>query len=103
MKNAATTASDTRDYLVLCDMGYGGGSWARGKDLEDCVKRCRLTVYSDWKHLFKLDGAEVTLSLFDVTGQDEVTMGNGEVRGDKPDVPILNLGPRLVVLPKRRR
>jgi hypothetical protein len=49
--------------------------------------------------MFKLDGAEVTLTLFDVTGQDEVVMGNGEVRGDKPDIPILNLGPRVVRLP----
>lgn len=103
MKNAETTASNTRDYLVVCDIGYGGGSWARDKDLEKAVERCRRTVYSDWKHLFKLSGAEVTLSLFDITGQDQVTMGNGEVKGDRPDVPILNLGPRLVRLPKGRR
>jgi hypothetical protein len=103
MKNAAMTAADTRDYLVVCDAGYGGGSWARDSDLEKAVERCRRIFYSDWRHLFKLDGVEVTLSLFDVTGQDKVVMGNGEVRGDKPDVPILNLGPRVVRLPRGRR
>ena len=103
MQNKATTVPDARDYLVVCDMGYGGGSWSRGGDLEKAVKDCRRIVYTDWKHLFKLSGAEVTLTLFDVTGQDVVTMGCGEVRGDKPDVPILNLGPRVVRLPVGRR
>lgn len=103
MKHEAITVPDTRDYLVVCDMGYGGGSWARDKDLEKAVQRCRRIVYADWKHLFKLSGVEVTLTLFDVTGQDEVTMGNGEVRGDHPDIPIQNLGPRVVRLPKGAR
>jgi hypothetical protein len=103
MKTAAKAASDLRDYLVVCDMGYGGGSWARDKDLETAVKACRRIVYSDWKGLFKLDGVEVTLSLFDVTGQDEVNIGGGEVRGDHPEIPIQNLGPRLVRLPVGRR
>lgn len=106
MATKATTTPDAqtaRDYLVVCSFGYGSGSWARDKDLETAVKRCRSIAYSDWRHLFKLDGVEVTLSLFDVTGQDAVTFGDGSVVGDNPDAPILSLGPRVVRFPKGGR
>jgi len=75
MTDSATTASEVRDYLVVCDNGWAGGTWARGPDLEDCVKRCRRMFHSDWKHLFKLDGVEVTLTLFDVTGAHLFPLG----------------------------
>lgn len=91
------------DYLVVCSFGFGSGSWARDKDLEAAVKRCRSIAYADWKHLFKLSGAEVKLSLFDVTGQDRISIDGSGVEGDNPDAPIVNLGLRAVTFPKGRR
>jgi len=106
MATKATTTPDAqtaRDYLVVCSFGFGSGSWARDKDLETAVKRCRSIAYSDWKHLFKLDGVEVTLTLFDVTGQDRIRMDGDGVEGDNPDAAILNLGLRKVRFPKGSR
>lgn len=89
------------DYLVVCSFGYGSGSWARDADLEKAIKRCKRIAYSDWGGLFKLDGATVKLSLFDVEGNDSVTISD-VVEGDNPDAPIKNLGTREVTFPKRR-
>jgi hypothetical protein len=91
-----------RDYLVTCCLGHGGGSWARDKDLERAVKRCRQIVYADWRNLYKLDGEEVLLNLYDVTGQDSIEIGHGFIKGDNTDAPIQRLGTRLVRMPKSR-
>jgi hypothetical protein len=90
------------DYFVICSFGYGMGSWARDADLEKAVKRCKRIAYSDWRGVLKLDGATVNLSLFDVTGNDTVSFGDGSVTGDNPDAPIKSLGLREVTFPKSR-
>lgn len=90
------------DFLVVCSFGYGSGSWARDADLEKAVRRCKRIAYSDWGHLFNLDGAKVTLSLFDVEGQDAISISD-VVEGDNPDVPIKNLGTREITFPRKRR
>lgn len=100
--NVADAAPNTRDYLVVCSLGTAQGSWARGDDLEKTITRCKRIVYSDWRCLFKLDGVEVTLSIFDVTGQDSIEIGPSGIEGDHPEIPIIKLEPRKVRLPGRR-
>ena len=103
MTNAETTAAEARNYLVTFNHNLGGGSWSRGPDLERAVEDCRRIAHSDWGHLFKIDGVEVTLNLYDVTGQDSVEIGPGYVSGDNPATAIQSLGRRVVRLPAKRK
>lgn len=81
------------DYLAIVSHSYGGGSWARGKDKDDTVKRAARIFRSDWKSIFDIKkGSTVTVNLYDVDGSDEVTWDYQGVRGDNPDKPIVKIG-----------
>jgi hypothetical protein len=104
MTTQKDTVEEPRDYLVVFATSLGTGSWARGNDLEKAVQNCRRIAWEDWRDLFpKLAGAEVVLTLFDVTGQDRVSFGWGSCEGDNPDAPIVKLGTRTVTMPTRKR
>lgn len=65
--------SDTkRDYLAVITTAYGGGSYARGPDRVDTIKRAAKLYKQDWKHLLKI-GKTVKVNVIDVTGHDEVS------------------------------
>ena len=73
-----------KNYLaqtVICD----GGSYCRDKDPDAAVARCARITYQDWKHLYKLDGETITVGLWDVTGHDEVMVGDGRCWVDEPN------------------
>lgn len=69
-------ATITKDYLA-CTYIDLGGSWARDTDPDKAIKRCAKITYSDWKHLYRLDGETVKVALYDVTGHDQVYMDDG--------------------------
>jgi hypothetical protein len=71
-----TNAEDgARDYLAFINNQYGGGSWARGKDRDDTIKRAALIFRSDWKHLFVIPET-IRVAVGEVTGHDEVIFGD---------------------------
>lgn len=71
-----TNANESvRDYLAFINTPYGGGSWARGEDRDDTIKRAALIFRSDWKHLFQIPET-IRVAIGDVTGHDEVIFGD---------------------------
>lgn len=60
-----------QDWLAYIPMGCGG-TWARGKDRKDTIKRCVRLCRSDWGSLYKLDGEQVDILVADVRGHDHV-------------------------------
>lgn len=103
MTTQDTTASEPRDYLAHWATTYGGGSWARDADPEKALKSCLRIAYSDWKHVFDLVGRETKITLFDVTGNDRVSVGAWGIEGDNPDAPITQLEVRVLRFPGKRK
>lgn len=60
-----------QDWLAYIPMG-AGGTWARGKDRQDTIRRCTRMCRSDWGSLYRLDGEEVDILVADVRGHDHV-------------------------------
>lgn len=62
-----------KEWLAIIIGPYGGGSWARGRDMDVQIKRVCKIFKSDWKTLFKLPkGQEVKVVILDVTDRDHV-------------------------------
>lgn len=101
-----TTQSNEREYLAYAPI-MGGGSWARGKDLEKQVKRCARFVSDDWGSVFDIRGKHINIGVFDVTDYDELGMANGDVWVNVDGQPLSErewLAPleiRKVIVPKR--
>lgn len=63
----------TPDFLAVVLNAYGGGSFARGKDRAETIKRAAHIYKSDWKHLFKnigKKGSPLVVNVVDCTGFD---------------------------------
>jgi hypothetical protein len=71
--------ASTKDWLAFINVSGGGGSWARGADRQDTIRRCLRIFKSDWSGLLELAGAEVTVIVADVTGHDQVRFDDGGV------------------------
>jgi hypothetical protein len=68
-------SEELKDYLVVITNYLGGGSWARGKDRADTIKRAANFYKRDWKDYFPKigkKGTPVTVNVIDVTGLDTV-------------------------------
>jgi hypothetical protein len=95
------------DWLAWIDCAAGGGSWARGADRADTIRRCLRLFKADWSSLYDLGGAEVVVNVVDVTGHDRVTFGGrgvfignyGDVRLDRTIEQVRHVYPGK---PKRR-
>lgn len=69
----------TADWLAYIDLMAGSGTWARGADRDDTIRRVLRSFKRDWSQLFELRGAEVTVHVANVTGHERVTFASGNV------------------------
>ncbi len=94
-----------RDFLALVMIG-AGSSYARGPDKDDCVKRCASIAHSDWGSLYDMDGKELTINVFDVTGYDKLWWDSRGVHiADDPkyDATLENEMAKVTLPIKKRR
>ncbi len=92
-----------KDYLAIVLIG-GGSSFGRHSDPDEVVSLATEFLVSDWGHLYKLDGVEVKVNLYDVTGNDQVWWDDcGVHSATEAEYPIQTLEMRTVKLPKKRR
>lgn len=94
--------TDTKDYIAIVLIG-GGSSWARGPDLEKAVADVLWYLKHDWGSIFNLDGAEVHVNVWDVTGNDVVHWDECGMHGDREDCPITKVETRTVTLSGKRK
>lgn len=92
-----------KDFLAVCLIG-AGSSWGRCPDPERAIKNCTEALVSDWGSIYKLDGAEVMVNLFDVTGNDTVRWDVDGIHGDREEeFPIKRIEVRTVKLRDKRK
>jgi len=95
--------SAAKDYIAIILIG-GGSSWARDPDPERAIARVAKIFKSDWKSLFKLDGVEVRVNLWDVTGNESVHWDDCGMHGDcEADHPITRVETRSVTLSGKQK
>ena len=95
--------TDTKDYIAIVLLG-GGSSWSRGPDAEKAIERVLWYVKHDWGSIFKMDGVEVRVNVWDVTGNDQVHWNDCGMHGDREaDFPITKVETRAVTLSDKRR
>lgn len=68
-----------KEYLAYTAIGHGG-SWARGPNADEQVRRCKTSVEQDWGSVFDLRGKEIGIGVWDVTDYDQLSMEHGGVR-----------------------
>ena len=69
-------AEQEHDYLAIVNLMAGAGSFARGPDRDDVLKRVKRILKQDWKSLYKFKkGTVIKANLIDVNGGDQVTWG----------------------------
>jgi len=98
-QDGAAPAAPKKDYLAYTIIGMGG-SWARGSDPEDVVRRCAKIAVCDWGHLYKLKGETIPIGLYDVTGHDRLAMDCRGVWAGDVNIPMMEK--RDVTLPGKR-
>jgi hypothetical protein len=92
-----------KDFLAVCMIG-AGSSWGRANSVDEAARLCELFVVDDWGSIFKLDGQTVTISCYDVTGNDIVRLEYTGLIGDNEDNhPIKFIEHREVTLKVRKR
>lgn len=90
-----------KDYLAIILIG-GGSSYGRADSEDEAVSRAITALY-DWSHLYQIDGAEVTVNLYDVTGNDQLWWDDCGVHADREaDFPITTLEMRIIQMPDER-
>jgi hypothetical protein len=81
-------ATTPANWVALCVTPMGGGSWIRETTKEQAVQRCARLFKSDWSHLFKIKkGDALKINVFDVTGMDEIFIGDNGVEFEGKPVP----------------
>lgn len=92
-----------RDFLAIVLIG-AGSSYARGPDLEDCVKRVGRCVVDDWSTLYDVAGKPCDVNLYEVTGHESVFWdGLGVHPSEEPETCLPRLELRKITLPNKRR
>lgn len=93
----------TKDILAVCMIG-AGSSWGRGQTVEQAIGECKRELLGCWGSIYKLDGVEVVISIYDVTGNDEIHMDYHGLSGDNEEAhPIILIEHRDVILKDKRR
>lgn len=91
-----------KDYLAIILVGPGGSSHGRA-DTEDEAVSLAITALYGWSDLYQIDGAEVTVNLYDVTGNDQLWWDSEGVHADREaEYPITALEARIIQLPEER-
>ena len=67
-----------KEYLAYIEM-MGGGTWCRSDNVSDAITRAVKGSVEDWGSMFKMDGEEVPVNLYDITGMDKLVMGSDGV------------------------
>ena len=67
-----------KEYLALIEI-MGGGTWCRSDNISDAITQAVKESVSDWGSMFKMDGEEVPVNLYDITGMDKIVMSSGGV------------------------
>lgn len=62
-----------KEYLALIEM-MGGSTWHRSDNISDAITRAVKASVSNWGSMFKMDGEEVPVNLYDITGMDKLVM-----------------------------
>lgn len=65
-------------FFALIDMG-GVGSYCNGDTAFDAIERCKKIFEMDMGSMFKIDGEEFGIAVFDVSGIKEYWWQNGRV------------------------
>lgn len=96
-----------RDFLAIALIG-AGSSYARGPDLEDCVKRLGRGIVDDWSSIFDVAGKPCDVNLYEVpAGFDQVRWEHRGVfatpAGGGDEVALDRLELRKITLPAKRR
>lgn len=66
--------SNDKDYLAYIPFG-AGGTYARGKDMEYQIQRCKKMFLSDWGSVYKIDEDETDIYVFDVSEFNCIEVG----------------------------
>lgn len=92
-----------QEFLAVCMIG-AGSSWGRAESLEDAVRFCTDSLIFDWGSIYKLDGQEVIISCYEITGNDVVRLEYTGLIGDNEEKhPIKFIEHRDVILKSRKR
>lgn len=92
-----------QDVLAVCMIG-AGSSWGRGETVEAAVRECERELRDCWGSIYKLDNAELIVSIYDVTGNDEIRLEYTGLIGDNEDqFPIKLIEHRDVVIKSKKR
>lgn len=65
-------------FFALVDLG-GVGSYFESETPFDAIERCKKTFEADFGSLYRIDGEDFEIALFDVTGIKEFWWQNGRV------------------------
>lgn len=93
------TTTTPRDFFAVAQIG-AGGSYARAAEPAKALVACAQIIADDWGSTFKLP-PQITVALFEVTGNDEVRWDFDGVTGDNPEAKPTHLGAFPVTLPVR--
>jgi len=66
--------SNDKDYLAYISFG-GGGTYARGKDMEYQIQRCKKMFLMDWGSVYKIDEDSTEIYVYDVTDFECIKVG----------------------------
>ncbi len=92
-----------KDILAVCMIG-AGSSWGRADTLEGALGLCKLNLERDWGSIFDLGGKTMTISCYDVTGNDVVRFEYHGLIGDNEEqFPIQLIEHRDVTLKAYKR
>lgn len=92
-----------QEFLAVCMIG-AGSSWGRASTQDEAVEFCTDSIISDWGSIYKLDGQEVIISCYDITGNDVVRLEYTGLIGDNEEEhPIKFIEHRDVILKSRKR
>lgn len=72
------TAKKSYKFFALIDMG-GVGSYCNGDTAFDAMERCKKIFEMDMGSLFRIDGEEFEIAVFNVDGIEEYWWQNGRV------------------------
>lgn len=97
--------TEKKDYIAICLVG-SGSSYGRAPTTHQAVSLCKRSMEQDWKSLFQLDGVEVKINVYDVTGNTGLFWDhNGVHPDDHPEVtiPLHHIATARLSVPSQRK
>lgn len=91
------------DYIAIVYIG-AGSSYGRANQINKAVELATKFLQSDWKHMFDFSGVNVSVNIYEVTGNTSVYWDDCGVHGDNEDAyPIKYVGVKSMLLPGKKK